>query len=259
MQSDHVSIALLASYVLVAVLLVLWNARACGSGWRAWLLYTIARLYCGLMFKWRAHSPCPLPRDSSALVVANHTSPVDPILIWMNHSLYWRHSRMRVIGFMTAREYCEMPGLVGWICRVMQSIPIERAGQDMGPAREALRRLRQGELVGVFPEGRLNPGRDLLPANPGVAWLALRSESPVYPVFVHNAPRGTNMVSSFYTPSRVRVSWGQPIDLNAWQDGKIDHDTLRSVSDVIMQRLAQLGGVDYSRPPASETRQADDS
>ncbi len=75
----------------------------------------------------------------------------------MNNHLGARPRRCRVIGFLMAREYYEIPGLT-WIGRAMQCIAVNREGKDMRPAREALERLRRGDLIGVFPEGGINEG-----------------------------------------------------------------------------------------------------
>ena len=203
MHSELCAVLVLAVYVAIAVVLVVRSILQCEAGWDAWLLYCVERVYGGLVFHWRANKRCPFPAHGPALIVANHRSPVDPIMLWMNHHLREEESatRIRVIGFLTAHEYCEMPGL-RWVCRAMQSIPTQRDGRDMGPAKEALRRLNRGDLVGLFPEGRINRGDRLLDANTGVVWLALRAKVPVYPVFLHDSPQGTTMVQPFYTFSR---------------------------------------------------------
>ena len=51
------------------------------------MLYVVNRLYCILRCHWRANRRCPFPDDGPALIVANHRSPVDPMLVWMNHHL----------------------------------------------------------------------------------------------------------------------------------------------------------------------------
>ena len=115
--------------------------------------------------------------------------PVDPLFIFASNFFRREGYVPRVVEFMTASEYCELPGFLGWIVKHMRVIPVARTGSDMEAAKEALRRLKQGRIVGVFPEGRLNTGDGLLAGNPGIAWLALRGGVPVYPVFIHNAPR----------------------------------------------------------------------
>ena len=143
-----------------------------------------------------------------------------------------------------------MPGIVGWICGVMESIPLARSGRDMGPTRVALQRLKNNQLVGVFPEGKLNdvaPDVQLIEGDTGAAWLALKSGVPVIPVYIHGAPRGKSMLRSFLVRTQTTLHYGQPIDISRWFGQRLTQDMLREVTDELMTQLARLGGV---RPPA---------
>ncbi|MDA1165931.1 MAG: lysophospholipid acyltransferase family protein [Planctomycetota bacterium] len=251
MKSEAAAVLTLAAYFAIATCLVVRSLRRCPDGWGVWLLYVTQRLYSGLVFRWRCdNGPCPLPATGGGLVVANHRSPVDPMMVWTNHHLRGHAcvtSRdVRVVGFLTASEYCTIPGM-RWIVRTMQSIPVDRNGQDMAPTREALRRLRNGQLVGIFPEGAINWGTRLRVPNPGVAFLALKGRVPVYPVFIHDAPQPSDgMVRPFTHRSRVRVTYGEPIDLSAFHGQKATPELLNEVTNLIMSRLAETGGVDYT-------------
>lgn len=124
-----------------------------------------------------------------------------------------------------------------------------RSGQDMGPIRESLTRLKNGHLLGVFPEGRLNvesPDERLLPGGTGVAWLALKSQAPVIPVFIHHAPRGKSILGCYFVRTLVTLTYGNPIDLAAWQGRKLGHEELAEVTDLIMKSLANLGGIGFT-------------
>lgn len=235
----------LALFAVIAAGLVLRDVRRFEDGFATWLLYCIERLYIGIAFRWRANRRCPIPSTGPAIIIANHRSPIDPLMMWMNHHLRKRGEDrpLRVFEFMVAREYYERPGFVGWLCRTMRSIPTDRDGRDMGPAKEALRRLRDGRIIAIFPEGRINRGDGLLEANPGVAWLALRSEAPVYPFYIHNAPQGRNMVEPFINMRQVRLTYGNPIDLSEFYGVRKSKEVLKSATDLMMQRLADLGGM----------------
>ena len=82
MAVDNIARATLAGYCLIFIAIILWRAWSCPQGWRLWLLYLIDSLYCRLCFHWRANRRCPFLEVSSAIVIANHRSPVDPNLIW---------------------------------------------------------------------------------------------------------------------------------------------------------------------------------
>lgn len=248
MTPDQLAQLVLVAYAVIAAGLLLASKRHCRDGWKVWLLFLVERLYVAFMFRWRANGRCPYPESSGALILSNHRSPIDPLMAWMNsHLRHDEHARStRVIGYLMAREYYEQPGLTGWISRAMQSIPVDRDGHDMGPTREAVRRLQRGELIGIFPEGGINTGDGLKAANPGIAFLALKAGVPVIPVYIHGVPRTKDMVSPFYTPSRVRVTYGTPIDLSLWQGQRKTQELLQALTDELMRKLAALGGVRYN-------------
>jgi 1-acyl-sn-glycerol-3-phosphate acyltransferase len=248
MSVDAFARATLAGYALIFCAVVAWRALRCPQGWRLWLLYVIDSLYCRLCFHWRANRPCPWLNEHSAIIVANHRSPLDPLLIWVGTT------NRRSLECLTAREYFDISGL-RFIFQSTHAIPVERKGKDMAATREALRRLKAGHILGVFPEGRINTGSGLLPGDTGVAWLALHSQAPVYPVFIHNAPQSGSMVSPFYTFTRVRISYGDPVDLSAWYGRRITTELLQEVTDLLMSRLAQLGGIEPQPVAAPETEQ----
>ena len=240
---------------IAALVMALAIVRAviCGAGWRAWVCYRIAAVHGMLFARCITMNACPIPESGAAIIVANHTSPVDPVLIWRRHFVGFKRQRLRVIGFLMAREFYELPGVIHWVCRAMESIPVERSGRDMKPIREALKRIESGQLLGVFPEGRLNvesPDMRLLPGGSGVAWLAIKSKAPVIPVFIRNAPRAKSIVRAFFVRTQVTLIYGEPIDLSEWYDKKPGHAELARVTDLIMMNLARLGGIEFS--PSAE-------
>lgn len=226
----------------LAIYLLFRSCSRFGRGLEAWILFAVARIYCGLLFHWRSVGKSPFSAPGAAIVYANHSSPVDPILLWMNNHLGTDHRQPRIISFLTASQYCRIRG-IAWICRAMRCIPVDREGQDMKPIRDALRVLKDGGLIGVFPEGHLNRSRDLLPGHPGIAWLALKSGAPVFPVYIRNAPRANNMVTPFCTPARVEVCYGEAIDTTPYRERRLTHQVLEEFADRMMQELAILGGV----------------
>ena len=98
--------------LIVIILVVIWRVRRSGEGFQAWFLYQIARCYTYVMFDLKAEGVRNIPRDSAAIVIANHTSPVDPMLIWGDHRRSYPGSRIRLPGFMMAREFYDMGGFL---------------------------------------------------------------------------------------------------------------------------------------------------
>ncbi|MCA9027008.1 MAG: 1-acyl-sn-glycerol-3-phosphate acyltransferase [Planctomycetaceae bacterium] len=243
MSPESWAILVLIAYVLAGFAVVAWQSLQSPDGWKVWVIHAITRFFTTMMCRQRIMQKCPFPSVGNGLVIANHRSPVDPFLLCSASQEKLDGHCVRRLDFMTAREYVEMGGVVGLVCGIMGCIPVERDGKDMGPAKTALRRLKEGKLVGIFPEGRINMGEGLLPANTGIAWLALRSKAPVFPAFIHDAPYGTTMVNSFLKRTKSYVTYGDAIDLTDYYDLKPTPAILDEVTELLMTHLGALGGV----------------
>lgn len=243
MPAETIACWTLAGYCLFFAGLVLWHALRCPQGWRLWVLHHIDVAYCRLCHHWRANRPCPFLDASPAIIIANHRCVLDPGLIWAGVT------NRRPLEFLTAGEYFGNP-VLSFIFRALRAIPVARNGRDMAATRTALRRLQEGRLLGVFPEGRFNPGPGLLPATTGIAWLALQSRAPVYPVFIHNAPQSESMLATLYMFGRVSITFDDPVDLSAYYGRRTSNELLQEVTDLLMGRLAALGGFEL-KPAAA--------
>lgn len=243
MPADGYARIALALYAAITIAVIVIQARRSAATWQLWLLHVIARTYSPFVFGIRLRQTCPLPTTTGALVIVNHRSPVDPMLLFAASPRRRDGYHVRPVEFLTASEYANQGGPIGFICRHMDVIPVDRDGQDMEPAKEALRRLKKGHLVGIFPEGRINRGEGLLPGNPGVAWLALKGGQPVIPVYIHGAPQSESMIAPFCTLSQCRVAFGKPVDLSEYTGQRVTPDLLARVTDVLMSRLAETGGL----------------
>src|SRR5207248_1167073 len=116
----------------------------------------------------------------------------------------------RLIIWMMAREYYDQPG-VRWFCSKVRAIPVERSGRDMAATRAALRTLKDGGVLGVFPEGRIEVSRELLPFQVGVGLLAIKSGVPVVPAYLEGTQRGKEMLEAIFTPNVTELRFGSPL------------------------------------------------
>ena len=157
-------------------------------------VYTLA--FQGL----RIETPCPIPRNGPAIVICNHVSGLDPFLIQSTCS--------RIIRWFIAKEYYDLPHTRP-LAERLGYIPVARKGRDAASLKAGLRALAAGQVVGVFPEGRINDGPALMPFQPGVAMLALRGEATVIPAFV-DVPRYNGMLYPFLDPQMTRIRFGEP-------------------------------------------------
>jgi 1-acyl-sn-glycerol-3-phosphate acyltransferase len=144
---------------------------------------------------------CRLPAKGPAILVCNHTSALDPLLI--------QSVCRRPVLWMMAAEYSHLPGL-SWFFDVM-TIPTVRRRHDLAAARRALEALEQGTVLGVFPEGKIETTRDLLPFQTGVAQMAIRAGVSVYPACLDGTQRNKGMLQVFLLPCRATLAFGAPV------------------------------------------------
>jgi 1-acyl-sn-glycerol-3-phosphate acyltransferase len=171
--------------------------------WRVRLLHLGDRLISRIYHHLIVLSPQQLPSDGPAILICNHTSGLDPLLI--------QSVCKRVIIWMMAKEYYNIGPLTP-IFRTLQIIPVDRAARDTSAVRSAMRALQAGCVLGMFPEGRIETTRELLPFQPGVAQMAIKTGVPVYPAFVDGTQHGTeSMVGGFAHRQEATLRFGAPL------------------------------------------------
>jgi 1-acyl-sn-glycerol-3-phosphate acyltransferase len=153
----------------------------------------------------RMLSPCTLPRTGPAILICNHTSAVDPLLL--------QAASHRLITWMMAREYYSIAAM-RWFFDRIAVIPVERSGKDFAATRSAFRALEAGRVLGVFPEGRIIAGRQIAPFQTGAALLAIKSGAPVYPAALEGAMRDRDMLDAFFYPAQTALAFGPEVRLD---------------------------------------------
>jgi 1-acyl-sn-glycerol-3-phosphate acyltransferase len=240
---DRPTITALAALVVLGAALGAWIVRR----WRQ-TPYTFfqacLRLFNAFVTRvlWRAEvrGTLLLSDDEGAVIVSNHTSGIDPMVIQL--------CTLRVMHWMVAREYYNMP-IASYAFRSVSSIPVNRAGIDTAATKMAIRLAQDGGLVGLFPEGRVNTTDDLLlPGRPGAALIALKARVRVVPCFVEGLPYDGTALGSFFMPGKARVTIGKPINLAPYFDREIDKPVLEELTKLFLVEIARLAGVDDFQP-----------
>jgi 1-acyl-sn-glycerol-3-phosphate acyltransferase len=174
--------------------------------------------------------PSHLPRQGAGILVCNHVSSVDPLLLQSA-------SPQRLVVWMMAKEYMDTPGL-GWAFRTLGVIPVDRGGRDTSSLRAALRGLKEGRILGIFPEGRINEqSHDLLPFHTGAALMAIKAGVPVYPAYQDGTQRGQNMFAACLKRQRAAVAFGPPL---TFARGDTSHAALDAATAAIRDAVDAL-------------------
>lgn len=182
--------------------------------------------------------------EGGVIVISNHTSYADGVLLALVCRRLGRSARL----LATAGVF-RVP-VVGRLVRRLGFIPVNRgahdAGDALGPAAEAL---VAGEVVALFPEGRLTRDPDHWPerAKTGAVRLALRTGAPIVPVAMDGAHRVvgrrklvSSLIKNVVLRPKVHTAVGEPIDVRSMLVGDETPDEIRRLTDEVMSRLIGL-------------------
>lgn len=123
-----------------------------------------------------------IPATGGAVVAVNHTSYIDFLPAAL--AAHYRKRRMR---FMIKAEMQEVK-LVNFLIKKTKTIPVDRRA-GAGAYALAVQRLREGELVGVYPEATISRSFELKEFKSGAARMALEAQVPIIPLIVWGAQR----------------------------------------------------------------------
>lgn len=173
----------------------------------AWLNYLdgLNRLFCRRFHRLKADR-VPLPANGPALVVANHVSGLDPLLMIA--------ASARPLRFLIAREQYDRWWL-RWLFDAIGCIPVTRhapAPRALARARDALAR---GEVVALFPHGRMHLDHEPpIPLKRGVMYLAAQTGAPIVALRLDGI-RGQGLtVAAVLLRSRARLKSFPPLQYN---------------------------------------------
>ena len=198
--------------------------------------------------RWRAkvEGRVNLPPGQGAVIVCNHIGPIDPGIIALAFD--------RPVHWMVAKEYFQQQP-TGGALRALQAIPVGRAGVDTAATKLAMRYAQQGDLVGMFPEGRINDTkRFMLPGRPGVAMVALKARVPVIPCYIAGSPYDGTTLGFLLMTARTRLSVGRPIDISEYYGQEGDREVLEELTKRFMVEIANLAGVEDYEPELAGKR-----
>jgi len=172
---------------------------------------------------YRARGQERLDEAGGGLVLANHQSFLDPLLVGL--------PLHRPISFVARDSLFKVP-VVGWILRNTYVMP------SSASLRETIRRMQHGFLVGVFPEGTRTETGEVGEFKPGFVALIRRAKLPVYPVGIAGAFQAMGKGSWFMKPARVRVVVGEPISVEelAQFDGR---DKDQALIELVRSRIIE--------------------
>jgi 1-acyl-sn-glycerol-3-phosphate acyltransferase len=193
------------------------------SGWM--VLYVVAIIIKPFFLRLEIEGEEYLPRAGGAVVACNHTRGPDYVIVG--------YASPRQIFYMAKAEiFAYHPWLVRLVT-MAGAFPVQRGQADQQAIEQAVAMVRDGHLLGMFPEGTRSRDGRLQKAKLGVARIALGAGRPIVPVVVINSETVLRDVLKFRRRPLVVVRFGPPI-------AALEGEDLQALTDRVMHQMAQL-------------------
>jgi 1-acyl-sn-glycerol-3-phosphate acyltransferase len=189
---------------------------------------SIAQHLLRMLFRVKVIGKEHVPSQGPAVICANHISNLDPPVVG-------GFIDTREIHFMAKEELFRIP-FIGKIITKLNAFPVKRGGGDSGAVKHAIRLLRNGHVLGIFPEGTRSKSGELGKAHVGAALIAIKGKAPMIPVAI---------IGPYRLFRQTKVIIGEPIDTVTFSEGKAGTDAANELTELVMLRIKQM--IDHHR------------
>jgi 1-acyl-sn-glycerol-3-phosphate acyltransferase len=200
-------------------------------------LQIMARLGTTRRFDLKTFGRENVPKTGGVLLVANHQSYLDPVLVAV-------HLR-RPVSFMAKSELFTNP-YFGWLIRALHAYPVRQGEGDVGAIRETIRRLQEGHILNIYPEGSRTQTGEIGTMEKGVALIIRKAKVPVVPVAIDGSFKAWPKGHKFFHNHPIRVLYGKPMQLSELKGDEIvrqiDESLHRLFHELRAKRRAELAG-----------------
>ena len=168
------------------------------------LIRHLLRGLVGILGGLRVEGGLNVPDHGPLIVASNHISFSDPLILSV--------ALQRPTYFMATDLLFKIPFL-GRLCRFLRVYPVKQNSPDRAALRRTEALLQAGEAVVIFPEGRVNPDEEMLPIQPGIVMVAIRTGTSVLPTGISGTDRLVpyKKILPRHAGGPIVVRFGRPI------------------------------------------------
>ncbi|GAA1147165.1 lysophospholipid acyltransferase family protein [Nesterenkonia lutea] len=193
-----------------------------------------------------------IPSEGPAILASNHLSFSDSVFIPVKVP--------RQVHFMAKDDYWARQGASGWVMKkffdLSGQIPMDRSGgaASQNSLNAGEQALRDGAVLGLYPEGTRSPDGRLYRGKLGIARLALNTQAPVIPIALIGTDKVQPIGKNIPRLGRVGMIVGEPMTFESYHGNAEDRFAQRAVTDEIMYRIMRLSGQEYVDVYASDVK-----
>lgn len=203
--------------------------------WGYQLLRLFLRFIMKLLFSFKVSGLKNIPETKRFIFAGNHTSVIDGVALACAYP-----GRL----YFLAAESVFKTKFWGWCARHLGYIPVKRGGFNKEAIKQALRILKSGYSIGIFPEGRISPNGILDEGKAGIAVIAGLANVDIIPFAIEGAYEAWPLPKKFPKLFPVEVRFGKPIDTSAYS---AQEDLVKEVMEDIAKVKLYLEREGYLR------------
>lgn len=178
----------------------------------------VVKLFYKIFFRFKVEGVERIPDEGPVILCANHISGFDPPIVGI--------ALKRRVHFMAKEELFQIP-VFSFIIRQLGAFPVKRGGVSKESIRHTISLLREGNILGIFPEGTTRGAGGI--GKKGAASFALKSGAVVIPVAIIGDYK-------FFRP--MLVKYGEPVDLSEFNGGS--SEDLERATEKIMSAIREM-------------------
>jgi 1-acyl-sn-glycerol-3-phosphate acyltransferase len=203
------------------------------------LFFAILNLLCRLYFRVKVFGLENIPKTPPYIIAPNHSSALDQTMV----SCAIGRERREQLYTLAVKHYYDRP-FARVFMKIAANVMRIDSQEDFFPAlRAAVKVLKLGKSIYINPEGTRSESGELLPFRVGVGLLAAETGVPIVPVFIEGTFRSMPPGSVFPKPSRVTVSFGEPINMDEYikrKQTEMAYDVYKAITDELFKRVSSL-------------------
>ena len=187
------------------------------------IISTCIYVYCKIVYRIKIVGKENIPQEGALLFCGNHRTYLDPPLITVTAG--------RKMSFMAKEELKKNP-LMRFLCFLYDGIWLKRDSKDISSLKTAMKILKNGGCIGIFPEGTRNgmEKNDGKIKN-GATYMALKTGAKIIPIGIQGPAKPF---------TKNAIIYGKPLDFTQYSGQKIDKETEENLTEQLKQSIIML-------------------
>lgn len=178
----------------------------------------VLRVFSTTFYKFNVIGLENIPSEGKVILAANHKSNLDPVFLAAA-------IRSREVSVLAKQELFKIKPFA-WFLNSIKAIPVDRENPSITTVKQCLKQLKDGEALGIFPEGTRCKDRQFGEAKAGLALFAIKGKSEIVPITI---------LTTYKLFSKVTIYIDKPISLEQYYKEKLSTEDYKVISNEVMK------------------------